>query len=154
MTVLKNCFLDLNEVETLNIKISPTSEKCNFFSLNFEFYIKRSFIFKNKNFSGGEKPLFEELHSILVDNRNVIETDSKKGCVFKYWERRASCDLRMKVFIIILSMTLLLNYSNFIDLRISTIMSLKFILMYFTNYSLRVLFLQWKRSGLVLGNVY
>lgn len=103
MTVLKNCFLDLNEVETLNIKISPTSEKCNFFSLNFEFYIKRSFIFKNKNFSGGEKPLFEELHSILVDNRNVIETDSKKGCVFKYWERRASCDLRMKVFIIILS---------------------------------------------------
>lgn len=50
-------------------------------------------------FQDGERPLFEELHSTLEENLFVIENNVRltDNCIKKYWEKRADCDLRMKV---------------------------------------------------------
>nr|XP_034827801.1 separin [Maniola hyperantus] len=47
----------------------------------------------------GEKPLFEELYSLLSENYNTIEKAeflNKKSLIKNYWNRREDIDLRMK----------------------------------------------------------
>ncbi|XP_013145878.1 PREDICTED: separin [Papilio polytes] len=75
LTMLKNDYIDMNDVGPLTVNIPA--------------YVHKE----------GEKPLFTELYSLLEDNYNTIgkaQFINKKRLVQNYWNKREDIDLRMK----------------------------------------------------------